>query len=402
MMDTSCQLYRGAKALIGERLVLCDVRVGGGKISEIARQIEPKERDAVCDVSGCVISPGFVDIHVHGGGGSDFMDGEEASVIDVCKLHARHGTVAIFPTSLAAPDDEIFSFFQSVGSARKKMSQWHGARIYGVNLEGPWLNPEKSGAQLPQFLKNPTISHAKKIFDKARESGVNIALVTVAPELDGALELARYLMERGEKTLLSMGHSSANAAQVQNAMNFGYRHITHFYSAMNGPTRDSRGFRVAGMVEAGYLRDELSVEVICDGCHLPLEIVALVHKVKGINKMALITDAMRAAGMSGGEYTLGGKGYGQIAIIEDGVAKLKDSKVFAGSVCTMDMAVKTAVRAGISLSDALFMASTTPAELGGCSDSCGKILVGRNADLVFFDETSLDVKFTLIEGKNAV
>lgn len=392
-MNTKKIVYKGGKVLTERGFENIDIEISQGKISALAPCIAGES----IDIEGCFVSPGFVDIHVHGGGGFDFMDGGSDAIIGACSMHAHHGTTSILPTALTAPDDEIISFIESVRETRTK--KWLGAKIEGVHLEGPWFNPEKAGAQPPEFLKNPIIEQWSKFFKAADDNGVRIAIITAAPELNGAHELAAAGKSRG--ILMSMGHSAATISQVRGAKLSGFSHMAHFYSAMSGITRVN-GFRVAGMVEAGYLYDDISVEVIGDGCHLPIEIVALIHKVKGVHRMALITDAMRAAGMPEGcEYILGSAKSGQAAIAEDGVAKLKDKGgVFAGSTCTMDRAIRTCAAAGIPLEDALRMASETPAKLVGIDYKCGKIALGRNADIVILDQ-KLNIVKTIIEGSEA-
>ena len=388
-------LFGNGLLLLDDGFARADLLVRDGRIARIAPAAPPEPGDAVVDLCGDRLVPGFIDMHVHGGGGADFMDGSDDAIRTVRRTHARFGTTTLCPTTLTAPDDEISAFLAAVRRLMRgdgcDPSGGDGARIGGVHIEGPWLAPSQAGAQDPAYLRPPTVAHLERLLGSCE----GVSTVTIAPELDGACECAAWLAERG--ALPSMGHSDATLAQVRDGVACGFRHMTHFYSAMSAVKRD-RGYRIPGMVEAGYLFDEVTVETIADGRHLPHELLRLVWKVKGTERMALVTDAMRGAGMPEGTYRLGSLERGRDVIVEDGVARLPDCSGFAGSVCTMDRAVRTAVEAGIPLDDALRMASATPARILGMQDRRGRLRPGLDADLVRLDD-SLNVLMTVVGGR---
>ena len=369
-----------------------DAAVRGARIFSLAPEIEPEGGDRVIDLQGDFLVPGFIDMHLHGGGGADFMDGTPEAFLTACRTHACHGTTTLYPTTLTASDGDMDAFFVSLELAlRQNGGDGGGARIGGVHVEGPWLAPEQAGAQDQRYLRTPSVEQFERLLEKSGR----IAVVTLAPELSGACECASWLAERG--ILPAMGHSAATLEQVRTAVDSGFRHMIHFYSAMSTVRRE-KGRRIPGMVEAGYLFDRVTVEAIADGHHLPPELLLLIHKIKGPGRMALVTDAMRGAGMPEGRSVLGSLRNGREVVVEGGVACLPDGSGFAGSVCTMDRAVRTAVAAGIPIEDALRMASETPSKILGTSHRRGSVIPGMDADLVRLD-SSLNVRMTLVGGE---
>ena len=323
------------------------------------------------------IAPGFIDIHIHGGGGHDFMDGTEDAYLGAAKLHSSHGTATFLPTTLTCPDEELFHSFSVLRNV--KNDETFGDMFYGMHLEGPYFSPKQAGAQDPKYLKNPDKEHYNKILETA--DGL-ITRWSVAPELEGALELGDVL--KANKICASMGHSDALYEEVLEAVKHGYSHLTHFYSGMSALTR-KHGYRYPGMIESGYMIDDLTVEVICDGKHLPHSMLSYVFRAKGVDKCALVTDAMRGAGMTEGKTILGSLENGQECYIEDGVAKMPGGEAFAGSIATTDRLVRNAIAAGASLEDAVKMMSTTPAKLCNMQDR-GEIVCGKRADFTVFDD----------------
>ncbi len=345
--------------------------------------------DEICDYQGAFIAPGFIDIHVHGGGGSDFLDGTRHDFLTVAAMHASHGTAVMLPTTLCCPDGELFKFFDIYRSVVD--TEYDGAAFAGVHLEGPYIAASQKGAQDETYLKNPTKEHYSKILEYGK--GI-IRRWTIAPELDGAMQLGKMLAAGG--ICASIGHSDASCDIAREALKNGYNMLTHFYSGMSTISRKG-GFRIAGLVEAGYLYDDMCVEIICDGCHLPTELLQTVYKYKGSERTALITDAMRGAGSLSGETVLGSRTNGQRCIIEDGVAKLPDRTAFAGSVCTADRLLKTAVElmikpycasCGVDDSRAIVegvkMLTSTPARLVKLKTK-GHLAKGYDADFTIFD-----------------
>ncbi len=330
------------------------------------------------DYTGFYISPGFIDVHQHGGGGYDYMDGTEEAFIGAAVLHAKHGTTTILPTTLTCPDEELFESFATFRRVRSRT--YPGADLYGMHLEGPYFAASQKGAQDEAYLRTPDPAHYRRILDAADGC---IVRWTVAPELDGAMELGDELKRRG--VLPSMGHSDATIDVAREALLHGYTHLTHFYSGMSTITRID-GYRVPGLVEAGYLFDELTVEIIADGKHLPDTLLQLVYRSKGVHRTVLVTDAMRGAGQTEGRTILGSLENGQECYIEDGVAKLPGGKAFAGSVATGDRLVRNMRDlAHADLCSAVRMMTETPARLFGIRER-GILRPGFRADLAIFDE----------------
>ena len=251
---------------------------------------------------------------------------------------------------------------------------------------------EQRGAQDPRYIKNPEREEYEKILSWSDD----IIRWSAAPELDGAMEFGRFLKEKN--ILPSIGHSNAIYEEVIEAFENGYTHITHLYSGMSG-VRRINAYRYAGVIESAFLIDEMTVEIIADGAHLPSSLLKLIYKIKGPDKIALVTDSMRAAGMPEGESILGGIRDGQKVIVEDGVAKLPDRTAFAGSVATADRLVRTMINiAQVPLIDAVRMMTTTPAKIMKIDDRKGSIVVGKDADLVIFDE-DINIQTTMVEGE---
>ena len=343
----------------------------------------------VIDAEGNYVSPGFIDIHIHGGGGHDFMDGTVEAYIGAAETHARYGTTSMLPTTLTCSDEELlntFSVYKKAKSLNKK-----GAWFLGLHLEGPYFSPEQAGAQSPEYLRKPSPEHYNAILDSTDD----IIRWSVAPELEGALEFGKILKERG--ILASVAHTNAIFEDVEKAYEYGYSHATHLYSAMSSVVRKN-AYRYAGALEAAYLIDDFTVEIIADGVHLPRPLLQFAYKFKGPEKTALCTDAMRGAGMPDGEYILGSLKNGRKVIVEDGVAKLPDRTAFAGSVATADRLVRTMVSlAGIPLCDAVKMMSSTPARILKIYDRKGSLEIGKDADIVIFDD-NINIINTISNG----
>ena len=351
-----------------------------GKIQDIV-PVDSYRRlshDNILDAQGQYVSPGFIDIHVHGGGGHDFMDGTVEAYLGAAKAHAEHGTTSMVPTTLTCSDEELFRTFEVFRKAKELNTE--GAELLGIHLEGPYFSPYQAGAQDPEYLQKPSPESYCRIMDASDD----IIRWSVAPELDGALEMGLWLKQKG--VLGSVGHSNAVYEDVEKAFEAGFTHITHLYSAMSSITRRN-AYRYAGVVEAAYLIDDVTVEIIADGIHLPAPLLKFVYKFKGPEKTALCTDAMRGAGMPDGEYMLGSLEKGQAVIVEDGVAKLPDRSAFAGSVATADRLVRTMMTlAEVSLEDAVMMMTSTPAGILGLDWLKGALKPGYDADIVIFND----------------
>ena len=356
------------------------VEMGQGSIPEGVR---------VVDVRGAWIIPGLIDIHVHGGGGGDTMDGSIDSLCLIASTHARGGTTAITPTTMTTSIQNITEALEAFAQARD--STIEGARLLGVHLEGPYFSYEQRGAQDPQYLKNPDPEEYLELLDRYPF----ITRVSAAPELPGALELGRELRRR--RILASIAHTDATYDQVLLALDAGYSHMTHLYSGMSGMKRVNC-YRVAGAIEAGLELDELTVEVIADGKHLPGSLLKLIYKCKGADRMALCSDALRPAGLPAGLYSTGQASDDRV-LVEDGVAWLPDKSSFAGSVVTGTQLLKTMVEiAGVPFQEAVKMATITPARILNVDHVMGSLDPGKYADVVVMKE-DFTVLYTIIGGK---
>ena len=344
---------------------------------------------SIVDAGGMFVSPGFIDIHVHGGGGFDFMDGHEEAFLEIAATHARYGTTAMLPTTLTSSAEELQTTLEVYRAVLDKNTA--GAQFLGLHLEGPYLSRKQCGAQDPAYIRDPNPAEYKKII-----AGTSfIKRWSAAPELPGALEFGRYLTASG--ILAAMAHTDAVYEEALAGFENGYTLATHFYSAMSGVTRRN-AFRYAGVVEAGYLIDAMDVEIIADGIHLPAPLLQLVYKIKGAARTALITDAMRGAGMPEGESVLGSIRNGLKVIIEDGVAKLPDRSSFAGSVATADRLVRNMVKLGtVSMQEAVRMMTSTPARILKVDQRMGSLEPGKQADIVIFDD-AVSVQMTMVKG----
>jgi N-acetylglucosamine-6-phosphate deacetylase len=366
------------------------VLVRDGIISEVAERDLDVPGAVVLDAGGRYIAPGFIDIHVHGGGGYDFMDNDVEAFLEIAKIHAKFGTTAMFPTTLTGPTEDIVKTLETYEKANPlNMS---GAQFMGVHLEGPYFAMNQRGAQDPRYIRDPDPREYEYIISRFN----SVKRWSAAPELKGAIPFARYLKSKG--ILVSLAHTDAVYEEVMEAFENGYTLATHLYSGMSGVTRRN-AFRYAGVIESAFIIDEMNVEIIADGVHLPAPLLKLICKIKGPDKIALITDAMRAAGMPPGESVIGNLHTGLKVIVEDGVAKLPDRSSFAGSVATADRLVRTMIHmAGVSLPDAIRMITHTPASIMHISGQKGSLTAGKDADIVIFDE-NISIHTTMVKGK---
>lgn len=350
---------------------------------------EEKPFDQELDAAGRYVSPGFVEIHTHGGGGADFLDGTVEAFRTAAELHARHGVTTLIPTATSGELEGTFALNDAFEEAAANNPG--GADMPGLHLEGPYFAYGQRGAQDPRHLRNPEPEEYNQILDRCPK----ILRWSVAPELPGALELGQELKKRG--ILAAIGHSDAGYAEVEAAWKNGYTHVTHLYSGMSVLHRRN-AYRYVGVLESAYLIDDMTVEIIADGCHLPAELLKFVYKFKGPEKTALITDSMRGAGMPDGPSMLGHWKNGLETIIEDGVAKLPDRTSFAGSVATFDRLVRNMLNmAEVPLHEVITMACTTPAKIMGFHDR-GVLAPGTRADVILFDD-NIHVSHVIVGGR---
>jgi N-acetylglucosamine-6-phosphate deacetylase len=370
--------------------------LSGGSIVVIGQTIagvhekNVEVEDAIeIDAKGKYITPGFIDIHVHGGGGHDFMDGTETAFLKIAEVHAQYGTTSMLPTTLSASSEELIATLNAYDAAHGK--NVNGAQFLGLHLEGPYFAMSQRGAQDPRYIRNPDPEEYKEILSHSS----SIKRWSAAPELKGAIEFGQYMKSKG--VLPAVAHTDAIYEDVLIAFENGFTLATHLYSGMSGVTRRN-AYRYAGVIESAFIIDAMDVEIIGDGIHLPAPLLKLVYKIKGAERTALITDAMRAAGMPPGESILGSLNNGLKVIVEDDVAKLPDRSSFAGSVATADRLVRTMVSMGdIPLLDAIQMITSTPARILQISDKKGSLLAGKDADIVIFDN-DIKIDTTIVKG----
>lgn len=388
-MDTKIKIFNG-KILTPYRIIQGTVITIGNKIADVIEGDIEVPGAIEINAGGKYIAPGFIDIHVHGGGGHDFMDGTEEAFLKIAETHAQYGTTAMLPTTLTSENEELYQTLALYKQANKNNNK--GAQFLGMHLEGPYFSMAQRGAQDPRYIRNPDPSEYLDILSRSKD----IKRWSAAPELKGAIEFGNELRSRG--ILVAMAHTDAIYEEALIAFEAGYTLATHFYSCMSGVSRRNC-FRYAGVIETAYLIDEMNVEIIADGIHLPAPLLKLIYKIKGSDRIALITDSMRAAGMPEGESILGSKHNGLKVIIEDGVAKLPDRSSFAGSVATCDRLVRNMINmADVPLLEAVKMASQTPANIIGVGNSKGSLIKGKDADIIIFD-ANIQVSTTIVQGQ---
>lgn len=350
-----------------------------GKVAAVLAPDAVVEDAQTVDGRGLYASAGFIDTHTHGAGGHDFMDGTVEAFTGACRMHLRHGTTTILPTTLSASTEQLVRSVKAFQQARKDMEQEQFQP--GLHLEGPYFAMNQKGGQDPRYIRDPEPAEYEKIVELADGA---ILRWSVAPERKGAMQMGDYLTAHG--IWPTIAHTDATYADCLEAIRHGYNHVTHLYSCTSTITRKD-GFRILGVTESAYLLDELTVEVIADGCHLPPELLRLVVKCKGVDRIIMVTDSLRPAGQDVKESISGSKEDGQVCIIEDGVAKLPDHSAFAGSIATTDRLVRTMWKlAGVPLPDTIRMMSENPARLLHIEARKGRLLPGLDADVVLFDE----------------
>ena len=367
-----------------------NLTIADGKIIGINNDLTGLVDVTEIDAKGKYLSPGFIDLHVHGGGGYDFMDENVEAFLKIAEAHAKHGTTAMCPTSLSSSQQGLLKTLNIYGKALKL--NHNGASFLGMHLEGPYIAKTQAGAQDLRYIRNPDPEEYNEVLAHSKY----IRRWSAAPELPGMIEFGKTL--RDHHILASIAHTDAGYDEVIAAFENGFTLATHFYSAMSGISRRN-AVRYMGAIETAYLLDEMDVEIIADGCHLPGPLLKMIYQLKGAGKIALVTDAMRAAGTNAKESTLGSLKSGVKVIVENGVAKMPDRSSFAGSIATADLLVRTMINeASVPLIDALRMITSTPARILGISDTKGTIAIGKDADLVIFD-SQINISLTMVNGK---
>ena len=322
------------------------------------------------DVKGMYVVPGAVEMHCHGGGGRDFMECTEDAFVQAAKTHQKYGSTSIFPTMSSS----TIPMIEEASETCTKLMKQENSPILGLHLEGHYFNLAMAGGQLPENIKNPDPNEYIPLVEKYD----CIKRWDAAPELPGAMQFGKYITAKG--ILASVGHTQAEYQDISAAYEAGYTHATHFYNAMPG-FHKRREYKYEGTVESIYLMEDMTVEVVADGIHVPPTILRMVYRIKGVEKTALITDALACAASDSKEA------FDPRVIIEDGVCKLADRSALAGSVATMDRCIRTMVqKAEIPLEDAIRMASETPSKIMGVYDRKGSLQKGKDADILVLDE----------------
>jgi len=333
------------------------------------------------DARGRIITPGFIDIHIHGGGGSDVMDGSYDSLNKISMFEARHGTTGFLPTPYTDSQERLLASVKATETAMKRGTS--GGEILGIHLEGPYINIERKGGQPAEYIRKPDLEELRLLLEASNN---NVKMITLAPEVEGGLGFVRRIVQHG--IVASIGHSNATYDEALRAVDAGVGHACHAYNAM-------REFhhREPGVVGAVLSCDELTAELIADGIHVHPAAMKILVKCKGTDRIILVTDAVVGTGMEG-RYKLGGRNV---------VVTKKDSRFLdgslAGSVLTMDSAVRNIVESvGVSLQDAVKMATVNPAKKIGVYDRKGSLEAGKDADITIVDD-QLNVYMTMVMGK---
>ena len=336
----------------------------------------------IIDAKGCYVVPGGVDLHVHGGGGRDFMEGTEEAFRVAIKAHMKHGTTSIFPTLSSSTVPMI----EAACETCEKLMAEENSPVLGLHLEGPYFNPKQAGAQIPEWIKPPVAEEYEPLLDKYP----CIKRWDEAPELPGSVRFIKELRSHGVLSALTC--TRATYEDVVKAHDAGMTHASHFYNAMPVVYKEHE-FKVPGTVESVYALQDMTVEVIADGIHVPPVMLKIVYKIKGVEKTALITDSLAYAA-SEGDVSAEAR-----VIMEDGVCKLADRSVLAGSIATMDVLIRTCIqKAEIPMIDVFRMASETPAKIMGVFDRKGSIEEGKDADLMVFDK-DINLTYVMQMGK---
>lgn len=359
--------------------------VQDGKIVKISEQ-NPEGDCEIIDANQNYVSPGFVDIHTHGAAGFDYCKCDEFGVAKAADSQLKHGTTTVLPTITASSrQDTLFALSNVKKCMDKKLST---ANVFGIHMEGPYFSLDMVGAQNPEFITEPIEQDYKEYVEQY--TGV-IKRWSYAPERDVDGKFCRYITDN--KIVASAGHTSAKYEHMLTAMKNGCKSVTHLFSCTSTITRN-QGFRKLGVIETAFLHDEIDVEIIADGKHLPPELIKLIYKIKGSDKISLVTDSMMVTDTPEKTGNLNGIDF----VIEDGVCKLLDRTAFAGSIATCDRLVKVCTKeAGIDLVDAVKMMATTPASVVNLQNR-GKLKEGFIADIVIFDD-DINVNRVFVEGK---
>lgn len=368
--------------------------IKNGKIAAIEDEKELRTDGCeVLDAKGGYVIPGLIDIHTHGGNGSDVMDATYDDYVNLSRFHASHGVTGIVATTLAAPIPDIQACLRALRPVCGK--QIGGATILGAHLEGPFLSHRNRGAHPERFLAIPDEQNV----DALLEYRDIIKTITIAPDIENACGAIKRFTQHG--IVVSGGHDDSIDTDVLNAMDCGMTHTTHIYCVMSGFSRRENVKRL-GLIEMALFRDELSVEVIADKKHTTPLMIRFLYKIKGAKKMCVVSDCLKVAGLPAGddEYFMGPRGVEEYpkVVVADGVAMLVGKELNAGSVTTLDRMLKILIdECEIPIVEAVRMATLTPAEIIRIDGAKGSIAVGKDADICVMD-SAFQVQNTVING----
>lgn len=369
------------------------MRITGGSVFDleqgfVARElctdggyIAPQSGDSrVVDATDCYVIPGLVDLHFHGCRGEDFSDATPDGLQVMADYELSRGVTYICPAGMTLGEDQLMRICRNAAEHRKHAA--HGAELVGIHLEGPFLSEAKKGAQNGAYLHAPDAAMLHRLQEAA---GGLVKLVTLAPELPGSLEF----IHAAEGITVSIGHTTADYETACMALDAGARHVTHLYNAMPPFTH-----RAPGVIGAAFDHPDTRVELICDGVHIHPSVVRATFRLFGAERVILISDSLRAAGMPDGQYTLGG----QDIIVKGNRGTLMDGVTLAGSVTDLMGCLRQAVQFGIPVADAVRAASYNPAQVLGILDRAGSLEVGKEASLVLLNREDLSVRAILFRG----
>jgi N-acetylglucosamine-6-phosphate deacetylase len=389
-------LFTGGTIVLEDRL-LADghVKVEGARIHSVQPgPADTSTTNQVVDLQGGYLVPGYVDLHVHGGAGADFMDGTAEAFRTICQAHARHGTTSLLPTTTVARHEQHLVFLDVCRRLKREGSA--GAQILGAHFYGPYFAPEARGCHPVGPVRPPAPAEYEQYLAYAD----CIITATVAPELPGAEAFVRACRSRGIRC--NAGHSYATFEQMQAALGWGVRHVDHLFCAMSDRARlrQSQTYPMrGGVMEATLYFDDLTTEVIADGKHLDRELLLLAYKIKGPDRLALVTDCNRALDMPDGEYVFGPRDGGEPILRRDGVGLMPDGQALASGVAGMDQCVRMFHElTGVPLVQVIRMATLTPARIAGREKEIGSIAPGKRADLLVLD-AALQVEQVYLGGQ---
>lgn len=389
-------VFRGTVVLPARLLAGGVVVVKGDRIVAIGAEVDVDVPDGaeVVDAGQGYISPGFVDIHTHGGAGSDYMDGTAEAVRTINRSHARHGTTTIFPTTTTGTPEQLAAMLDAVETVGREWRAEDGARIAGVHWYGPYFASDKVGAHPKGFERNPDPAE----YEPALARGI-IKSATCAAELPGAVEFCRAAAQAG--CLVTCGHSNASWPEMMAVYEAGTRHVDHFWNAMSSTDSIRRRLGTpqrGSMAEFVLYHEEMSTEVIADGFHHAAEMLQFLYRMKGAERLCIVSDSSRALDMPRGLYCLGHRDTGEPFENNGQVGVLPGTDKLASSIYALDHMVRMMVRdTEAGLVDAFRMASLTPAERTGFAADRGSLEVGKLADVVVFS-LGLQVERTFIGG----